>query len=294
LLLILSLTIKFMTMKKNCISGFAGMIIALLFIVPATANGQTEKAVIKKYLTKLPSVPLNKALTKYRMTAVYTNRDLYGHFTGKAKVTGDYTRGLPGDTVVWNNVYISTSQKFEEPFTQGIKKDYMENFRYIPSGKMVTQDAFKDFPMTPENVYARNVVWDMYSFEIFSWPYYDSLKLNLPFIIPDINGQFDMAGVGSYSHNKIMLCWNGISVVSGELCAVIDFNAIDNKLELSMDQIKSKGTEQYWGTILLSLKNKNIEHATMYSGTVQEIEVKGMKDKFIVKTIRELVVDKIQ
>lgn len=61
-----------------------------------------------------------------------------------------------------------------------------------------------------------------------------------------------------------------------------------------MAQIKSKGTEQYWGTVLVSLKTKNIEHSVMYSGTMQEIEVTGMKDKFLVKTIRELEVEKIQ
>jgi hypothetical protein len=55
-----------------------------------------------------------------------------------------------------------------------------------------------------------------------------------------------------------------------------------------------QGTEQYWGSVLLSLKTKNIEKAEMYSGTVQEIEVKGMKDKFLMKTIRELTIDKIQ
>ena len=159
---------------------------------------------------------------------------------------------------------------------------------------MLKEEAFKNFPVTPENVFARNLIWDMYSFEIFSWPYFGSLKLNVNFVIPDINGKFDMAGIGNYSHNKIMLCWKGISVINNELCAVIDFNAIDNKIELNMDQIKTKGTEQYWGTILLSLKTKNIEHAVMYSGTMQEIEVKGMKDKFLVKTIRELEVDKIQ
>jgi hypothetical protein len=91
-----------------------------------------------------------------------------------------------------------------------------------------------------------------------------------------------------------MLCWKGISEINSELCAVVDFTAIDNKIELSMDQIKTKGTEQYWGTILVSLKTKNIEHAEMYSGTIQEIEVKGMKDKFLVKTIRELEVNRIQ
>jgi hypothetical protein len=51
---------------------------------------------------------------------------------------------------------------------------------------------------------------------------------------------------------------------------------------------------QYWGTILLSLKTKNIEKAVMYSGTMQELTISGMKDKMLVKTIRELNVDKIQ
>ena len=281
-------------MKTNPNSGLRGLVIILLIIVPLVSNGQSEKSFIKKYLSELPSVKVSNELTKYRMTAVYTNRDLYGTFTGRTKVTGEYTRGLPGDTVVWNNVYISSSQSFDEPFPAGSKKEYIENFKYIPSPEMLKEDAFKKFPATPENVFARNLIWDMYSFEIFSWPYFDSLKLNDTFVIPDINGKFEMAGIGNYSHNKIMLCWNGISVINNELCAVIDFDAIDNKIELNMDQIKTKGTEQYWGTILLSLKTKNIEHALMYSGTMQEIEVKGMKDKFLIKTIRELEVEKIQ
>jgi hypothetical protein len=281
-------------MKANPNSGLRGLVIILLIIVPLVSNGQSEKSFIKKYLSELPSVKISNELTKYRMTAVYTNRDLYGTFTGRTKVTGEYTRGLPGDTVVWNNVYISSSQSFDEPFPAGSKKEYIENFKYIPSAEMLKEDAFKGFPATPENVFARNLIWDMYSFEIFSWPYFDSLKLNDTFVIPDINGKFEMAGIGNYSHNKIMLCWNGISVINNELCAVIDFDAIDNKIELNIDQIKTKGTEQYWGTILLSLKTKNIEHALMYSGTMQEIEVKGMKDKFLIKTIRELEVEKIQ
>jgi hypothetical protein len=32
----------------------------------------------------------------------------------------------------------------------------------------------------------------------------------------------------------------------------------------------------------------------MYSGTIQEAEAKGMKDKFLMKTIRELEIRKIQ
>jgi hypothetical protein len=282
-------------MKKKLNTGCAGLLISLLIIVPSIASGQSEKAVTKKYLTELPKIRMSKTLQRYRMTAVYTNRDLYGNFTEKIKVSGDYTKGLPGDTAAWNNVYIGHSRKEDQPFEGEIKQDYMENFRYIPSGKMVEEkEAFKDFPPSLESVYAKNLVWDMLSFEIFAWNYYDSLKLNKTYIIPDIKGQFDIAGVGKYSHKRILISWKGISEIKGELCAIIDFDAIDNKIEFSMNQIKTKGTEQYWGTVMVSMKTKNIESAEMFSGTIQEIEVTGMKDKILVKTIRELEVTRIQ
>jgi hypothetical protein len=282
-------------MKSKLNSGCAGLLISILIIIPGTIKAQGEKAVVKKYLSELPKVKISKALQKYRMTAVYTNRDLYGNFTGKTMVTGDYTNGLPGDSTMWNNVYIATSNSFSDPFPAGKKQEYIEGFRYVPSSKMVTdKEAFKNFPSSMENIFARNLIWDMMSFEIFAWNYYDSLKLNQPYIIPDINGQFDMAEIGKYSHNKVLLCWKGISEINGQIYALIDFNAIDNRIELSMDLIKSKGTEQYWGSVLVSLKTKSIEKGIMYSGTIQEIEVKGMKDKLLIKTIRELTVDKIQ
>jgi hypothetical protein len=281
-------------MKNKLFPVVAGVMILSGTLWPALSYGQNQKAVTKKYLTALPSGKPDNIVSKYRMTAVYTNRDLYGNFTGKMKVTGDYTRGLENGFVTWNNIYIAASDNFSEQFPEGKKQEYMENIKYVPSAKMVQEDAFKNFPSSPENIYARNLIWDMMSFEIFAWNYYDSLKLNQPYIIPDINGQFDMADIGKYYHNKIILCWKGISEIKGELCTVIEFNAIDNKIELSMDMIKSKGTEQYWGTILISMKTKNIEHGVMYSGTIQEVEVKGLKDKFLIKTIRELEVDKIQ
>jgi hypothetical protein len=281
-------------MKTIFNSICAGFLISLLFISPYNVKGQSVKAIQRKYLSELPKIGINKSLQKYRMTAIYTNRDLYGKFTGKTFVTGDYTSGLPGDSAMWENVYISSSNNFSDPFPAGQKQEYMENFRYIPSPKMMEEKAFKSFPPSPENIFARNLIWDMMSADIFASNYYDSLKLNVSYIIPDIKGEFNMADIGTYSHNKVSLCWKGITSLSGMLCAIIDFNAIDNKIELNMDMIKSKGTEQYWGSILVSLITRNIEKADMYSGTMQEIEIKGMKDKLLIKTIRELTIDKIQ
>jgi hypothetical protein len=37
-----------------------------------------------------------------------------------------------------------------------------------------------------------------------------------------------------------------------------------------------------------------MEHAEMYSGTIQELIIQGMPDKMIIKTIRELWVDRME
>jgi hypothetical protein len=283
-------------MKKLLIPILAGVLIFSGIVSPANCYGQSHKSMINKYFKEIPhgKVRDDGKLQKYRMTAVYTNRDLYGNFTGKQKVTGEYTRGLENGFATWNNIFIAGSNSFSEPFPVGARQDYMENIKYIPSSDMLNAKAFKDFPATPESVYAKNLIWDMGMIEDFAWKYSDSLKLNKSYIIPDISGEFEMADIGTYTHNSIQICWTGISLVNDKLCAVIEYRALDNKIELKMDQIKTKGTEQYWGTTWVALNDKQIEHAEIYGGTIQEIEVAGLKDKFLIKTIRELIVERIQ
>jgi hypothetical protein len=283
-------------MKKLLIPVFALVITFSGIFAPSNCYGQNQKAVINKYLKELSGgkVVNDGKLQKYRMTAVYTNKDLYGNFTGKQKISGEYTRGFENGYVVWNNILISGSNNFSEPFPSGTRQDYMENFKYVPSSEMINTGAFKGFPAGTETVFARNLVWDMMMIENFAWDYTDSLKLNRIYIIPEIKGEFAMSDIGNYSHQSIQICWTGISVVNNKLCALIEYRALDNKIELSVDQIKTKGTEQYWGTIWVALEDKQVEYAEIYGGTIQEIEVTGMKNKFLAKTIRELWVEKIQ
>jgi hypothetical protein len=283
-------------MKKLLIPIFAVVVTFPGIFVPANCFGQSQKTVINKYLKELPhgKAQNDGKLHKYRMTAIYTNMDLYGNFTDKQRISGDYTRGFENGYVAWNNIYISHSNNFSDPFLAGIKQEYMENFRYVPSPRLLETDSFKGFPAGTETVFAKNLVWDMMMIENFAWDYSDSLKLNRTYIIPDITGGFVMADIGNYSHQRIQICWTGISQVNGKLCAVIEYRAIDNKIELKMDQIKTKGTEQYWGTTWVALEDKQVEYAEIYGGTIQEIEVTGMEKKFLAKTIRELWVEKIQ
>ena len=280
-------------MKKQLNSNRAGLLISVFMVMTSFVNAQNEQAVSKKYLNELPKLH-EKSEQKYRMTAIYTNRDLYGNFTGKMKISGDYISGLPGDSAMWNNVFISSSNKFSEPFPAGVKQDYIENMKYVPSSKMLDKNSFKNFPAKTDVVFVKNLVWDMMAIEEFAWKYTDSLKLNRYYIIHPKEASFDMGGVGKYSHDNIQIRWTGISEMNNKLCAIIEYRAVDNLLEINMDQIKGKGTEQYWGTTLISLKTGTIEFADTYSGTIQEIQVKGLENKFLIKTIREIRVDKIQ
>jgi hypothetical protein len=281
-------------MKRIFITVAAGTIAALLFAANTSCTGQSVSSVSKKYLTALPSVAVSKKTQKYKMSAVYTNRDLYGNFTGKTMITGEFTRRFYGDSCKWNNVFISSSDNYSGIFPEGKSQGYIEDFRYVPSPKMLQPSVFKNFPPDPESVYSRNLIWDMMGIENFAWDFSDSLRLNKIYRIKDSGNAFAMADIGTYAHAEIQLCWTGISEMKGVLCAIIEFRAIDNKIELNMDPIKTKGTEQYWGTVWVSLSDRLIEHAEMYGGTIQEIEIAGMDNKFLVKTIRELWVDKIK
>ena len=283
-----------MAMKTKFNSDLTGFLISLFLVLPFVSHAQSEKAVIQKYLKELPAVPVSNALTKYRMTAIYTNMDFYGNLINKIKVSGDYTRGLENGNVQWNNVFISFSNTPAAPFPEGVHQKYMENMKYIPSSEMLDGEAFNNFPSGLETVFSKNLIWDMMAIEGFAWDYTDSLQPNTVYVIPDIMGAFAMADIGTYSHNEIQLCWTGISAISDELCAVIEFRALDNKINMLTEGMTTKGTEQYWGTIWISLKTKLVEYAVMYGGCMQEIEMKGIPEKFTSKAIRELWVDRIR
>jgi hypothetical protein len=251
---------------------------------------------IKTYLKSLPK-NLNleeKTPQKYLMTAEYFNKDIYGNFGSKVKVTGVYTRGLKDKYARWNNAFISKANNYSEPYLVSVKQDYMEGVTYNPLAQVLEESFFESFEKHDDNIYARNLIWDMTAIETFAWNYFDSLQLNQTYLVPEIQGAFDMADIGTYNHTKIELNWIGISMMNNKLCAIIEYRALDNKLELHTENMNSKGSEFYWGKTWVSLENKQIEYAEMYSNTIQEMEIKGLPDKILASTKRILMLERIK
>jgi hypothetical protein len=271
------------------------MLVVLLAIIVSgrEAYGQADNQNLRKYLEKIPDnlILREEVPQRYHMVADYFNKDIYGHFMNKMRVSGDYTRALEGGKVRWNHVYVATSNQMESPFPQGEKQEFMEDFTYIPSEKMMLESSFKNFPQ--QLVHLKNLVWDMMGIEAFAWLYLDSLKLNDVKSAIRINGQVEMDGIGVFENRNIRLRWNGITKMNQEICAVIEYLAMDNPLNAEFGDFKMHGRSHYWGTILVSLEDKQIEHACMYEDVVMDMKFPGQTENQLINTTREIVVEKL-
>ncbi len=294
-------------MKTNALTIIVTGVIGVCLFMNSCSSSGRDVFKVKNFPDSLPGIELEETTPqKYLMTAEYFNKDIYGNLFGKIKVTGEYTRGLDSGYVCWNNVYIAQvnepAQSFNEPaqsfndpaqsYGEGERQDYMENIRYIPSQDMLEESYFQKFNI--DDVFVRNLIWDMMAIEEYAWDYYDSLQLNKTYVVRDIGGSFDMADIGTYDHAKIEADWIGISMMNKRLCAIIEYRALDNKVELNTDILKSKGSELYWGKTWISLENKQIEYAQMYSYTVQEMEIREMPNKILAGTKREIKLERIK
>jgi len=45
-------------------------------------------------------------------------------------------------------------------------------------------------------------------------------------------------------------------MMNSTLCNIIEYRALDNKLEIKLNEMKSKGSELYWGNIWISQKDR--------------------------------------
>jgi hypothetical protein len=82
--------------------------------------------------------------------------------------------------------------------------------------------------------------------------------------------------------------------MNGEVCAIIEFLAMDNPLNLDFGGVSLKGRSHYWGNVLVSLSDKQIEHAEMYEDVLMDMKLPGQPDNQIINATREIIFIKIK
>jgi len=165
---------------------------------------------------------------KYLMITYAFDYDLLGNSIKKSRISGEYTRGLENGNSKWNNVRISISNKADE--ASFIRREKGRNGKLHYESK-VSKNIFGDsiFRKMPEpNIQFKVLVWDMLSFEINAWTYFDSLKLNQEFSPKISNKVASMEGIGRYEVKDLRLTWIGITSKNNEICAIIKYSILNN------------------------------------------------------------------
>ena len=258
---------------KNIMFGFIGLIL----FSAACLMGQTWK------LPQQTGVKEDGARI-YRFTEDYTTSDTQGRIVQVQQVKGDYTRGLPGHQAVWSNVTIAQSTKPGGPLGPPQDRKFMDGLRYDRnSSNPLSPDFFIHFPDTA--VQERNLVWDVVMLEDFGQKHLRDLKLNQPFHLAQ-EQNVDMPGVGRFHNRDIQLLWTGKSYRNGQDCALIEYSAYFNPLELQVGGMALNGRSHYWGQIWVSLKTLQIEYATLYEDVLGEMKLPGNEAVQIINAFR--------
>jgi hypothetical protein len=213
---------------------------------------------------------------KYRFTVDHTVTDTTGQVVQRQRVSGDYTRGLPGGEAAWSRVIVAESNGPAEISDPGQQREFMEGFRYRTGpaslGNTMKPDFFKSFP--PEAIFERNLVWDTGMIEMFGQDQFERLTLNTPYRLlsaQDVN----MPGVGTFHNRDVQLTWIGRSYRNGQDCAVIEYRALFNPIQIANGGMTLKGRSHYWGEIWVSLSSKQIEYATLLEDVLGEMKLAG-------------------
>jgi len=261
----------------------------VLLSVGKTIFGQV---VDKEILNQLPrNIEIDKSKPKsYTMTTDYYDYDLQANFIRKSRVIGNLTCYLKGDTVKWNNVFISQTSDFDAPFPKGQNQSCFENFKYVQSEKILGEETFSKIPQIDFRL--KNLVWDMFGFEIFAYAYWDSLELNKEFCNHELNSEVEMAKDGTFENKEVKLTWIGITKVNNELCAIIKYSQMNGKLSLNLENIRMKGRSHYWGEVYVSLSDKQIEYATLSEDVISDVTFKGGPENILGYTVRKIELEK--
>ncbi len=213
---------------------------------------------------------LDNGLRTYRFTVVYNTTGPTGQIVRRQRFTGDYTRGLKDAAVEWNNVTEEQASGDKDPYAAPQKSAFMEGFRYRGDADTLAPDFFKSFPASA--IFERNLVWDTGMFETFGQKFLDKLKLNEPFHVAS-DQDIKLPDLGTFRNRDIVLEWVGRSERNGQECALIEYRAFFNPVQLSTGGMNMDARSDYWGEIWVSLSTRQIEYATLYEEVTGQMKL---------------------
>ncbi len=264
-----------------------GLLGQSLFVVVqslAAQSSSTEKGSTQKWNLPQGTTVKDFGPRKYRFTVDYRTANSKGEMLHRQRLTGEYMRGLAGGEVAWKNVTQADADGASAPLGAAEKRGFMEGFHYTNNlSNTMKPEFFKGFPTTA--VFERNLVWDTGMIEYFGQNFFEQLKLNEPYRVVS-NQDVNLPDVGTFRNHEVVLEWIGRSQRNGQDCALINYQAFFNPLEIVNGGMTLKGRSDYWGQIWVSLATKQIEYGTLNESVVGELKLPGQDTAQIINVFR--------
>jgi len=243
-------------------------------IEPSSDSSSTAAQAVPQNWELPPAMTVKDVGTRtYRFTITYNTTNMRGEMLRRQRFTADYTRGLPGNKVRWDNVTEEDADGATAPYGTPQPRDFMDRFTYVNNmTDTFNPDFFKQFPATA--VLERNLVWDTGMFETFGQDHLGQLKLNEPYS-SGYEGAMKLPGEGTFRNRQIILEYIGRSQRNGEDCALISYQAFFNPLEIKNGGMEMTGRSDYWGLIWVSLTTAQVEYATLNETVTAEMKLPG-------------------
>ncbi|MBI1751658.1 MAG: hypothetical protein HY014_16380 [Acidobacteria bacterium] len=262
-------------MLRSALRSTSTLLLACLLSLDARA--QTWTLPVKPPLKQ--SVPRT-----WRVMSEYQIMDLHGVILSRQRASALYTR--EGDRARWSHAELAFANGGTSTYSEGQPRAFMEGFSYpYAEAPNMTKAAFlKGFPQDAS--LERNLVWDTHMFEFFGQDWLGRLRLNEAFVVPPgESSSVDLAGTGTFRNHRIELTWTGLSQRQGRPCAVVDYRAFHNTLDLVVPA-KLKGRSHYWGQIWLSQETGQVEYATLFEDVLGEISLPGQAIPMMMNVFR--------
>jgi hypothetical protein len=168
----------------------------------------------------------------------------------------------------------------------------MDGFQYRRDASFnpLSPEFFKSFPDTPAALMERALVWDMLMFEHFGQDQFEHLEMNKVYHL-NAGQDVNMPGVGKFHNRDIQLTWTGRSHRNRQDCALIEYNAYFNPLDIRVGDMTLKGRSHYWGQIWVSLSTRQIEFGTLYEDVLGEARLPGNQSTQVINVFRHGVLE---
>lgn len=196
------------------------------------------------------------------------------------------------DSVVMQNVgYAKMDNLFEEP-AQTVAWDELNGRCHKISSDDWQKDGFyHGIPLEKMDL-ARMIVSDMPWFEIAMYTT-DSLEFGKDYF-PSFMNNFDLDVAGSYTFGATYskFTWSGVTLHNDEPCAIVKFESLNSRLNSynADGTLLNKGRDLYYGEILISLIDKQLERFVMVEDVISEFQ----SDKNLVELQRVVTFNKIE